>query len=152
METFLAYLWGTCIDEMIGNLKIDIEEPIVLTKKSIINKYLYMIIEEHFANKNPNIEIIKNILKIFFLEIEREINEKNSNRIPERMIKTQRYINENLSRELSLKKVAKTANLSISHFCKEFKEVFNIAPNEYIIKRRIQHAKYLLKSSNLSIN
>ena len=61
------------------------------------------------------------------------------------------YIDARLDTEISLAKLAKLTNLSAYYFIRLFKQSKGIAPHQYIMQRRIQKAKHLLKSSQLSI-
>lgn len=61
------------------------------------------------------------------------------------------YFDANLGSEGSLKEVAAQCGLSISHFARAFKATFGIAPHQWLIQRRIEVAKALLKSPTLSL-
>lgn len=54
------------------------------------------------------------------------------------------YIEENLTEQLSLTKLAELARLSPYHFCRAFKQSFGTPPHRYHIRRRIERAKVLL--------
>jgi len=55
------------------------------------------------------------------------------------------YINEHFTEELSLSLLSTKFHISISHFSVQFKKRFDISPNEYIIAKRIERAKILLR-------
>jgi YesN/AraC family two-component response regulator len=61
------------------------------------------------------------------------------------------YINDHLQNELTLKEVAEYVHLNPSYFSVLFKEHATLTFSEYITRGRIQHAKELLISTNLSI-
>lgn len=61
------------------------------------------------------------------------------------------YIMDNLSSELSLEELAAKANLSPFYFSRLFKRETGFSPHDYILTTRINHAKYLLTTSHLSI-
>lgn len=56
------------------------------------------------------------------------------------------YLSANLGSEGSLKEIAAQCGLSTSHFSKAFKETLGIAPHQWLIRRRIEVAKVLLKA------
>lgn len=56
-----------------------------------------------------------------------------------------------LSGEASIKKVAKHCGLSVSHFSRAFKESTGIAPHQWLILRRVEVAKAVLRSPHLSL-
>ncbi|WP_426709477.1 PocR ligand-binding domain-containing protein [Cetobacterium sp. SF1] len=61
------------------------------------------------------------------------------------------FIDDNLEKKISLEEMAKICNLSISHFSKVFKRETGKTLHEYINRKKIQRAKYMLSLSNLSI-
>lgn len=61
------------------------------------------------------------------------------------------YINAHLHEELTLTKIAAIAQISPYHFLRLFKHSMGVTPHQYILQSRIDKAKYLLRSSDLSI-
>ena len=61
------------------------------------------------------------------------------------------YINDNLAENLNLSKIAEIANISTYHFARLFKQKTGYSPHQYIIQHRIEKAKNLLSTTNLSI-
>jgi len=53
--------------------------------------------------------------------------------------------------DLRLPTLARECGLSISHFCRAFKQSFGLSVHQYVIHRRIEYAKFLLKSSSSSL-
>ncbi len=66
--------------------------------------------------------------------------------------KAGRYISDHCLEDLNMKNIAKHLNISISHLHKIFSEEYGIGPIEFLIKKRIEHAKMLLLSTNLSVS
>lgn len=62
-----------------------------------------------------------------------------------------KYIQAHLSEELSLRQVAAQVNFSPSHLIRLFQKEFGQSPHEYIILTRMDHAKYLLKTTSMPI-
>ena len=60
-------------------------------------------------------------------------------------------IHAGLHGDLRLPTLANECGLSISHFCRAFKQSFGMSVHRYVIHRRIEFAKYLLKSSSGSL-
>ncbi len=60
-------------------------------------------------------------------------------------------IESDLSEDLSLKVLAKTAELSEYHFLRMFKQSTGYTPHQYVIQQRIERAKELLKKTDMSI-
>ncbi len=61
------------------------------------------------------------------------------------------YIDENYRNDFPLTILAEKAGVSPQHLCRVFKEVFRMRPNEYLTVKRLDEAKMLLHSSELSI-
>jgi AraC family transcriptional regulator len=61
------------------------------------------------------------------------------------------YIEEHLTEQISLTKLAELARLSPYHFCRAFKQSFGTPPHRYHISRRIERAKVLLIQRSVSI-
>ena len=61
------------------------------------------------------------------------------------------YIQNNFKNKILIDDICKNVNLSKSHVCKSFKKESGKSINEYIIKTRIRHSKFLLQNSNLSL-
>ena len=62
------------------------------------------------------------------------------------------YINAHLDEELSVNKLARMASLSEYHFIRVFNDIIGMTPRKYIIRVRLDYAKYLLKTTALSVS
>jgi AraC family transcriptional regulator len=61
------------------------------------------------------------------------------------------YIDENLEKAISLLDLAKVAQISVYHFVRLFKQSTGLSPHQYILQKRIGHAKSLLQDLGLPI-
>ncbi len=61
------------------------------------------------------------------------------------------YIEEHLTKQISLSKLAELARLSQHHFCRAFKQSFGIPPHQYQVQRRMEVAKSLLANRTNSV-
>ncbi|MCT4591387.1 MAG: AraC family transcriptional regulator [Carboxylicivirga sp.] len=61
------------------------------------------------------------------------------------------YIQANLKENIKIETLAQMACLSNDHFTKIFKSIVSIPPNEFIIKKRIEKAQFLLLTTDLPI-
>ena len=92
------------------------------------------------------------------LEIRKQLsrisNAKRSTReeIFRRVSKVRNFIDENFLNELCLEELASLACLSKFHFLRCFKEVYDISPYQYVIKRRLEHGKRLLGGPKASLS
>jgi AraC family transcriptional regulator len=68
-----------------------------------------------------------------------------------RLKRTLEFIEAHLSDELSLLRLAAIADMSVSHFRAGFRESIGATVHQYVIERRIEHAKSLLMREDMSI-
>jgi AraC family transcriptional regulator len=74
-------------------------------------------------------------------------------RIPDRKLRTVlAYIDENLSRDVPLAELAEVAGLSLTHFKRCFRESAGVSAHQYLIRRRVEHAKSLLGDTELPVS
>ena len=65
--------------------------------------------------------------------------------------KSIKFINENYPSKISITSLAKIENMCMTSYNLLFKEQIGLSPTKYIIKLRIEHARNLLESTNLSV-
>ena len=70
---------------------------------------------------------------------------------PERLRRVRDYIEAHLDEDLSLTAVSEVACLSPYHFSRSFKEATGTAPRRYVIQRRFERAKALLRRTRLPL-
>jgi AraC family transcriptional regulator len=70
---------------------------------------------------------------------------------PGRLRKVVAYISEQLENDLGLARLSAVAGVSRYYFCREFKRSMGVTPQRYVMQQRIERAKALLESSELSI-
>jgi AraC family transcriptional regulator len=68
-----------------------------------------------------------------------------------RLKQTLAYIEDNLSEDLSLSRIASVTGVSASHFKTLFRESAGVPVHQYVIQRRVERAKDLLMQDKLSI-
>lgn len=61
------------------------------------------------------------------------------------------YMNKHLFEQINVSMIAGAVNLSPSHFSRRFKRYTGYSPYEYIILRRLDKAKYMLASTQLTV-
>jgi AraC family transcriptional regulator len=66
----------------------------------------------------------------------------------ERLQRVREYIEENLDDRLTLSDIAGVACLSPYHFSRSFKEAVGVGPQRYVIERRIERAKAMLRRTH----
>jgi transcriptional regulator GlxA family with amidase domain len=61
--------------------------------------------------------------------------------------KVVRHVSEHLGRSIRIQDLAGLAGLSIGHFSRRFRSSFGVAPRQYVLRRRLEHAKTLLRQT-----
>jgi AraC family transcriptional regulator len=61
------------------------------------------------------------------------------------------YVESNLSGEVTLRELAGIAGLSPHHFARMFKQTIGIPPHRYVMQRRVERAKAMLRSTSVSL-
>ena len=69
----------------------------------------------------------------------------------ERLCRARQFIDECYDLPLDLAEISKRACLSRYHFLRLFRDTFDTTPHQYLIRRRIDKAKELLRSRRLSV-
>jgi AraC-like DNA-binding protein len=71
--------------------------------------------------------------------------------VHERLCRARKYIDECYDLPLDLTEISKQACLSRYHFLRLFRDTFATTPHQYLIQRRIEKAKELLRARGLSV-
>ena len=61
------------------------------------------------------------------------------------------YIESNLGGQLTLAELARIADLSLHHFARMFKRTIGVAPYRYVLERRVERAKEMLRTARASL-
>lgn len=67
------------------------------------------------------------------------------------LYRVQHYIHEHLAEPMTLESLADRAYMSPSHFTRQFKQVFDLTPIQYLIQQRIGRASLLLEETAMPI-
>lgn len=95
---------------------------------------------------------LSNILMILLSSKFNEKNNKNYLQHKEAIDNVMQYIADNYMNEIRVDDFADIVHLSKYHFLKIFKQYVGTSPYEYLINYRINEAKILLKTTNLSVS
>ena len=69
----------------------------------------------------------------------------------ERLCRARKFIDDSYHLPLNLAEISKEACLSPYHFLRLFRDAFDTTPHQYLIHRRIEKAKELLRVRTLSV-
>lgn len=139
------------------NVEAIIERLIETDRKGLITvlnpekvKVIFSRIEASLQKRYQPHKLTSHIFSILseFDNVEVEV-EKNSNE--DLITKAIALIEERFSEDLNVDEIAKVANLSKFYFTKEFKKITGMTPIQYLIRKRINHAEFLLENTNQSV-
>jgi AraC family transcriptional regulator len=87
----------------------------------------------------------------FHSSVETPASNNNDGLNGRRLKQTLSYIEDHLTEDLSLARIAAIAGLSTSHFNTLFRASIGLSLHQYVIQRRIEQAKILLRRGKLSV-
>jgi AraC family transcriptional regulator len=91
-------------------------------------------------------------LLLFHSSVSREPKTLHGRLSERRLRQVLSYIEDNLSQDVSLTDIAAVAGLSVSHFKTLFRETLGLPVHQYLIRRRVERAKTLLREDKLPIS
>ncbi|MEB3357062.1 MAG: AraC family transcriptional regulator [Synechococcales bacterium] len=68
-----------------------------------------------------------------------------------KLLQVTRYIDNALDQDIKLADLAQLAGMSQSHFSRLFKQSMGLPPYQYLLQRRVERAKHLLKNTDQSL-
>ena len=80
-----------------------------------------------------------------------EVKAKVGSEVHERLCRARAFINERYHEPIDLEEISREACLSRYHFLRLFREEFATTPHQYLIDRRIEKAKELLRHRRLTV-
>lgn len=129
-----------------SNIILSLKDNYIFSKN--LNK-IYQLFKENVSIKEALIsQYVTTLLTELLISKEYLSNQLAASNIIE---DTTAYINEHICDDLTLEQLASKASLSPYYFTRLFKKETGFTPHEYIIATRINHAKFLLKNTNISI-
>ena len=107
---------------------------------------------ELVSHTHPDAMIASNLLENGLRELARQLKSGEEEvAVPAGLLAARRQIGVTSTERVTLPMLAKTAGLSVSHFCAQFKAAFGCTPVRCLIEHRLDHAAYLLADTTLGI-
>lgn len=120
---------------------------------SLLEKQLLCVYSEIVGCKKPDPLILKSHFQIMLREIKRSLEKaEGKTAIPDKILNAKNYIELHLHKKIRLADLAGRANMSVPHFCSEFKKHAGFSPIDYSIELKMERAGYLLLDKNLQIS
>ena len=145
---------GSCPFSVSDNLKIE------ATSYNLNLEYIFKLLLSEIQAGNQNGKLfIENILSILAFHFVKNYSKEQSPRLVENvngftskeLEKALYYIDENMAENFKIEKLAKEFGISKFYFIKRFKSSTNVTPHQFIIKKKLERSKNLLKEGSLSL-
>lgn len=152
-----THTWIHCDGMFIGSLlrksRLPCNRPFVVPDPAAMERNLLAIYEELTLHACPDVVIVRNFLENWLRETARMVNQRDeAPGIPAPFLALRHFIESEYERSMKLPELAKRVNLSVPHFCKEFKRYFGASAKDYLIRQRMHQAAYLVKDRNLRVS
>jgi AraC-like DNA-binding protein len=141
---------GSEIRQIIHANQIPVDTVMPVGSGDLAERYILEIHSQLTSYGTADPVIVRNLFENWMRELRRRLRGRETVP-PDSILKARRFIESNYSEALALEQIAKIANLSVPHFCGEFKRVYGTGAIEYAIRLRMQQAAYLLRDVNLSV-
>ena len=143
---------GTDVSGILERTGFQRLKPVQVNQPQMVEDYLIRMFNEISSHSEPNDLIVRNLFENWLLEMSRaRVSEKKG--IPsESIMRLKRHLDMNLTQKISLAAMSKVANLSVSHLSFEFRKEFGVSPVNYLIRRRMDTAKYLLANRDMTVS
>ena len=154
LRSYWVHFTGYGVEELL--LKAELAEGSVFhigQRMSIVDLFDGILAE--VQNKDIGYELAaSSLLMTLMSAVSRRIgadSQEKVNRIRNEIFKTVKYINDNYSRKISVKELARMAYFCRDRYARLFKEFMGVPPQQYMIRLRIQKACELMKRTSLNI-
>lgn len=124
-------------------IDVSVDEKIISEFQSLFNEY----IDRDFLFETTSVAKFINIISLFG----KAAAGLNTDRTSASLKNALKYIDENYTKEIDIKELAKQEHISYTYFRTIFKKKTGTSPNQYIITIRLRNASLLLKQTELSI-
>jgi AraC-like DNA-binding protein len=132
--------------------RIPLNRPLAFKDAYLIERHLKPIHDELKQSVVPDAVILESYLAIWMREIDRESNPAaHEPKMPERLLRTLRFVETHFAEPLTLADLAGQAHLSVSRFSAEFRQHMRASPMEYLLQLRLRQAIHFLRDRNLSV-
>lgn len=124
----------------------------MLRSPSVFTDCLWNLYAELAGHRHPDPVILKNLFYNGLRGLMRDTDENSSFFIPEPVRQVKQYLDQHTQEKVTLHRLAAMAGISVPHLSAEFKRCYADSPINYLIRQRLQQARYLLLNRGLSIS
>ena len=137
-------------EEMLNFLK-DVPFYFAVSNSKIYYNLFHQMIQLQNKNRYEDRLLYATKITELLLNIHRDSCMKNDNEKTSLIYRAERYMNDNFSEKIGLKEVADSVHLSPNYFHTLFTSVTGSTPHDYLMSRRLNHAKELIMTSDYNM-
>ncbi len=154
-EVYWVHFTGSNVKNILRSYEIPMDDPVFYSGASSTYAYLFKeMINELQTCRTGYQELLAMYLRQIFLLVQRSRQEQKpavSTYIQEEMEYARRYFNEHYNEQISIKDYAESRCMSVSWFMRNFKQIVNHTPMQYLLSIRVNNAASLLESTDYDI-
>lgn len=155
-EVYWVHFTGCNVKNILRKYEIPLDDPVFYSGASSTYTYLFKeMINELQTCKTGFEELLTMYLKQIFLLVQRTRMEEKpsvSTYIQEEIEYARRYFNEHYNEPISIQDYAESRNMSVCWFQRNFKQIVNHTPMQYLLMIRINNAVSLLETTDYGLS
>ena len=154
-EVYWVHFTGSDVKNILRKYEIPMDDPVFYSGASSVYSYIFKeMINELQTCRTGYEELLSMYLQQIFLLVQRTRQERKptvSTYIQEEMEYARRYFNEHYNEPISIQESAESRNMSVCYFQRNFKQIVNHTPMQYLLTIRVNNAASLLETTDYSM-
>ena len=154
-EVYWVHFTGSNVKNILRRYDIPLGTPVFYSGTSAIYAYLFKeMINELQTCRTGYEELLTMYLQQILILVQRIRLERRpsvNTHIQEEMEYARRYFNEHYNERINIEEYAESRNMSVSWFQRNFKQIVNCSPMQYLLTIRMNNAASLLELTDYSM-
>jgi len=154
-EAYWVHFTGSDVKSILRNYEIPMDDPVFYSGASSVYSYIFKeMINELQTCRTGYEELLSMYLQQIFLLVQRTRQERKptvTTYIQEEMEYARRYFNEHYNEPISIQEYAESRDMSVCYFQRNFKQLVNHTPMQYLLTIRVNNAASLLETTDYSM-
>lgn len=141
--------------ELINALEIPYDAVVSIGELGSLSMLIKNMSYENYSSNLYKVDSVELYLQLFFIKLSEKLhsaNEKHSSDYYDKMSILRSQIYSMPQNDWNIEGLAHQLTMSKSHFEHTYKKIFGISPMNEVINSRIEHAKFMLTSTDISVN
>ena len=154
-EVYWVHFTGSNVKNILRRYDVPLDTSVFYSGTSVIYAYLFKeMINELQTCRTGYEELLTMYLQQILILVQRIRLERRpsvNTHIQEEMEYARRYFNEHYNEQINIEEYAESRNMSVSWFQRNFKQIANCSPMQYLLTIRMNNAASLLESTDYSM-